>query len=1004
MAIARGRSPRSQLRDVMCSQELAKMRAFDPNYQHNARASKPRPWSPAASFATIGRVAAVAAAAVVRGTELQDAEAGGPDIYKIDLFGAAHTESAASVEDRGISSCTGAQPHTESLPTCLKHDSPFRLGRSSSHGKMSPAKTLLAARSPNVFASPASRRSSPQLRSASRDDCGLSRSPSAGSQSFQARSPQPCGSSHGQKSCPYSIKAQEFVQTNLVANVESRSNELAAHYGTDGSTGGSTGEGGIECMGGDTGNAFAAALCSTRKVSGISTFSAMHRSASQARKGSAGSDQTALKNLMSNPKALERLRNVGLSPTWLADTIRKNPKAYRVNTLGGDDGSPEFQTLLETALTEGLTGGVGRKSASTAPTAKPPMPTMPKSSWAPAIGKGSGEGASKVTGKGVGKGIGSSSATDKGKPSSSKGTGKGKAPGKGGKGKAPGKGGKGKAPGKGGQVGEKGSGKAPASPPPRKPDLMPGVPVKKLFWSSFRVAGDDDKSIWAAMEGDGFEVDYAELEGLFAIASGNAQSIRGVPEPKAPKVNKVQILGSQRRRQLLVMLSRLPAIPDLCEAVTKIDVAKLAKEQVELLLLSMPPDDEIKTMHKAAEYKVIDESNVWDTPEQFVLALSEVAHFKLRLEVWDFESSFLEQFAKISKAQRAMLAGCHCMLESQAIRHLFGLVLSAGNYLNGGTSRGRADGFAIDTLAQVRTVKMSQTNSAKGPGSGTLVDYLAQQMEIKYVGELDTMFGEGDDAEKIHCAARGRIDDLGEELKELMAILSGMLRNVSRDGLMSYADSVFAQHREILCMCQCELEELHRQQVRLAAAYADVCSWFRMEDASCKKSSAEFFGIVDTFMREMLKAHEGRQTELKALQRRERSQTRSVMRRHTIQGTDQQDSTPDGSPDCVERTPRAKSRERSASLGPGRRRMSSFSTLPLASEPPQTAEQGASFCMDQCEGARLDIASTSDYVSKLVASCSQVADARARSQSREITGSRVGAGLEPSSGHAVDSL
>ena len=38
--------------------------------------------------------------------------------------------------------------------------------------------------------------------------------------------------------------------------------------------------------------------------------------------------------------------------------------------------------------------------------------------------------------------------------------------------------------------------------------------------------------------------------------------------------------------------------------------------------------------------------------------------------------------------------------------HLLGIVLYVGNYLNGGTPRGRADGFALDTLVLMRTVKM----------------------------------------------------------------------------------------------------------------------------------------------------------------------------------------------------------------------------------------------------------------------------------------------------------
>lgn len=49
-------------------------------------------------------------------------------------------------------------------------------------------------------------------------------------------------------------------------------------------------------------------------------------------------------------------------------------------------------------------------------------------------------------------------------------------------------------------------------------------------------------------------------------------------------------------------------------------------------------------------------------------------------------------------------AGATPMLSS--LGHLLGIVLYVGNYLNGGTPRGRADGFALDTLVLMRTVKM----------------------------------------------------------------------------------------------------------------------------------------------------------------------------------------------------------------------------------------------------------------------------------------------------------
>lgn len=97
--------------------------------------------------------------------------------------------------------------------------------------------------------------------------------------------------------------------------------------------------------------------------------------------------------------------------------------------------------------------------------------------------------------------------------------------------------------------------------------------------------------------------------------------------------------------------------------------------------------------------------------------------FELRLCAWHFQNSFEERFQSLAAAVRCVSLGCQCVLTSISIRHLLGIVLYVGNFLNGGTPRGRADGFALDTLVLMRTVKMSQ-----GDKAGTLVDYVFTQM------------------------------------------------------------------------------------------------------------------------------------------------------------------------------------------------------------------------------------------------------------------------------------
>ena len=100
--------------------------------------------------------------------------------------------------------------------------------------------------------------------------------------------------------------------------------------------------------------------------------------------------------------------------------------------------------------------------------------------------------------------------------------------------------------------------------------------------------------------------------------------------------------------------------------------------------------------------------------------------------------------------------------------HLLGIVLYVGNYLNGGTPRGRADGFALDTLVLMRTVKMWLGKvlaleisypmapwmpwlRSQGDKAGTLVDYITGQMELVYPGDLHRVFAPGGCAAATCC-------------------------------------------------------------------------------------------------------------------------------------------------------------------------------------------------------------------------------------------------------------
>jgi hypothetical protein len=688
----------------------------------------------------------------------------------------------------------------------------------------------------------------------------------------------------------------------------SGASEICVPHGCDGSTGGSTGEGKPASPRGDTGNALKSMPRAPGKkipqrfshvssnppvqsakdvypvkrvVSSASTSTAQHTPA----QAPSGAEQALLARLLSNRKACDRLRAVGLSPAWLAEMINKKRQANRANGHGPPGDPREIFQGPHTfdAGAEGDTYSWGQERSSGSKAKGKGKSAHPVSLLARAIGKDRRGWAS------IGPALGEYGGVDvwgEGQEGTvageaGKGKGGGKAKGKGGKD------GKGKGatppappppPSKGASKGASGTAAGRAKSEPRKPDVKPGpgVTLKKLFWNSFRLESAED-TIWALLEDDNIDIDYAVLEELFALV-GTGEGI-AEEAPKAPRVKRVQVLGSQRRKQLCVMLARLPSIAETCQAIFNLDAHVLDREQVELLLLNMPPEDEIRTMKTAESDHIIDEFNVWDTAEDFVLSLSQIPDFQLRLELWDFNNAFVEHTIKIHKAQRAISAGCDSILKSQAFRHLLGLVLATGNYLNGGTSRGRADGFSIDALVQVSTVKMSQASG--GAASGSLVDYLVQQMEAKYSGELSTFFAERGEAVGISNAAEKNLEELEEEMKKLHGKATGMLKSIGQKELDN--DGVFAWHREILCMCLADLEEIHRQQSRLKTKYGEVCSWFRMEESSAKKSCINFFGIVDTFAKDIFKARQNLQEqERKAEKRRERSQSQSLTRRTSL--------------------------------------------------------------------------------------------------------------------------
>ncbi|CAE7480285.1 FH3 [Symbiodinium sp. KB8] len=414
----------------------------------------------------------------------------------------------------------------------------------------------------------------------------------------------------------------------------------------------------------------------------------------------------------------------------------------------------------------------------------------------------------------------------------------------------------------------------------RKAEVIPTVQVKRIFWNPIHLRAQSS-TVWDLIDDESYCIDLEELERLFA----EARSPRGKLEEKTgggEGKRIIRVFDEQRRRQICIMIARLPG--NALKLVNDMNALRLGRDEVELLLQNCPSAEETHMLRRAQEENVVDENNVWDTAEEFMLSLLAIPRVQLRLKVWGFVTSFQDKFEHVAADVTGIISGCRCLLSSIRVRHLLGVALHAGNFLNGGTRRGRADGFAMEALLQLRTVKATQA------ADETLLHFITLQMEKQYPGELSGLFSPGQEADWIRHASRRRIEDAAQECSSLLAQAVHMLKtirlvleenHVSEDG--SLKEDPLQHFGECLSMCVAELEALQGRIGIVNSKYEELCEWLHI-DVDHRKPSDELFGIWQQFLEDLKavrrllqeKEEQALRRQRRPLQRKRRQVRRSV--------------------------------------------------------------------------------------------------------------------------------
>lgn len=130
-------------------------------------------------------------------------------------------------------------------------------------------------------------------------------------------------------------------------------------------------------------------------------------------------------------------------------------------------------------------------------------------------------------------------------------------------------------------------------------------------------------------------------------------------------------------------------------------LCSLFVSQIAALHKQMPTEEEIKMI--ADKGASLDELA---KPEAFLMALTAaVPAVGSRIDCWHFSLSFHECVVDLKTPFTINQAAIAAVRTSKTLPLLCAVVLHAGNYINGGTNRGQADGFDLSVLGRLGMIK-----------------------------------------------------------------------------------------------------------------------------------------------------------------------------------------------------------------------------------------------------------------------------------------------------------
>lgn len=251
----------------------------------------------------------------------------------------------------------------------------------------------------------------------------------------------------------------------------------------------------------------------------------------------------------------------------------------------------------------------------------------------------------------------------------------------------------------------------------RKCALTPPKPMRPLYWTRIVAPKEQTQQLQPTEEEAESistpvelwqEIDETKLDNLdefTELFSRQTVVPKKVKEPaKTIKIKCVKVLDCKRSQSVGIFARSLHFdFGSIERAIYHWDTSKISLEILQQLLEHKASPQELEMINDAMTAQ---SDTPLDGPEQFLLKMSKISCSAERISCIIFQAEFDEACNFISKKVETVRKLCEFLIENEHLKALFSIILTLGNYMNGGNRmRGQADGFGLEILSKLRDVK-----------------------------------------------------------------------------------------------------------------------------------------------------------------------------------------------------------------------------------------------------------------------------------------------------------